>query len=222
MDATVCRAVIFDLGDVLYDASQWRRWLYAQLVGRGCQLHWSEMVAAWESHLESVYRGGLAYEAALDTFLSSWLPEREERAAFLRACLLEKAAIESRREPHPEAGKTLARLRAAGIRLAVLTDSESPAAAIWELLDGLGLAGAMDAVVSSCDVGQAKPAQAAYRAALEALGVEASRALFVGHDQDELDGAAATGLQTRSLETTGPTRGHRRLARLADLQELVP
>lgn len=222
MDANYCQAVVFDLGDILYDASRWRRWLHGELSHRGCRLSLPDMVAVWESHLVLVYRGALAYNAALDGFLSRWIADPADRAEFLRISLAKKAEFESAREPLPDVPETLALLRAGGLRLAVLTDIEVPAAGVRAILDSLGLGGAFDAVVSSHDIGWAKPAPEAYRSALAALEADAAEAVFMGHDQEELDGAQAAGLATRSLETTGPTRGHQRLARFADLRELLP
>ncbi len=51
-------------------------------------------------------------------------------------------------------------------------------------LDGAGLGGLVDGVVSSAEVGRAKPAPEPFRAGLELAGVRAGEALFVGDSPD--------------------------------------
>ena len=51
-------------------------------------------------------------------------------------------------------------------------------------------------MLTSIDIGHVKPSAQAYTAALDRLGVRAEEAIFVGHDQDELDGALQCGLTT--------------------------
>ncbi len=46
------------------------------------------------------------------------------------------------------------------------------------------------------DVGIQKPAPQIYQAALQQLGLPVDQAVFVGHLQEELDGARAVGLKT--------------------------
>jgi putative hydrolase of the HAD superfamily len=108
----------------------------------------------------------------------------------------------------PQALSTLDQLRAAGLRLAVVSNA---AAASEPLLDILGLRTRVDAVILSCSVGVLKPDPRIYRAALGALQVGAADAAFVGDGGDnELRGARRLGLRTllveRGLPHTGPAR----------------
>lgn len=66
------------------------------------------------------------------------------------------------------------------------------------LLDDLrvaGLADHFDAIVGSADIGVAKPAAEAYRAAARRLGVEAEACLFVDDRAENVEGARAVGMQ---------------------------
>jgi putative hydrolase of the HAD superfamily len=84
-------------------------------------------------------------------------------------------------------------LQRRGRRTAVVSnfDARLPA-----LLDGLGLAPALDAVVLPCEARALKPDAAIFTSALERLGVAAHEALFVGNDaQRDLQGARAAGLR---------------------------
>lgn len=80
------------------------------------------------------------------------------------------------------------------------------------LLEGLGLADRLDAVVLASDAGCAKPAPAIFALALARLGVPAERAVVVGDDpRRDLRGAREAGLRAidvRTLATLGDLLDH--------------
>ncbi len=84
------------------------------------------------------------------------------------------------------------RFAAQGLALAVVSN--------WDvgLHEKLGsLASRFACVVTSAEVGAAKPDPAVFLAALERLGVAASRALHVGDEPGDEDGARAAGMRFR-------------------------
>jgi len=93
--------------------------------------------------------------------------------------------------PRPKIVQALGALRSMGYLLGLLSNAHERDVRAWErsplrlLLDG---------TVFSCFAGHAKPAAAAYRAALEAVGAEASRSAFVADGgSGELSGARRYG-----------------------------
>lgn len=99
----------------------------------------------------------------------------------------------------PGAAALLGRLRSARLRTAVVSNFD---ARLPGLLEQLGLASALDAVVLPCEARALKPDPALFRCALERLGVAAAEALFVGDDlQRDLQGARDAGL--RALDASG-------------------
>jgi len=83
--------------------------------------------------------------------------------------------------PHPEVPESLARLRAAGLRLATLTNSTAKVAEAQ--LTNAGLVEYFDQVLSVDAVRQFKPARETYRMAARELGVAASDLrLVAAHD----------------------------------------
>ena len=90
--------------------------------------------------------------------------------------------------------ETLAALKAEGLKLAVLSDTESRETRVRKRLATLGIDRYFDAVLTSIDIGHVKPSPEAYATALRRLNVGAAETIFVGHDQDELDGARRCGL----------------------------
>lgn len=118
----------------------------------------------------------------------------------------------------------LQRLRAAGIRLCIISNW------VWDaprLVAALGLAGWFDTVVVSDRVGYNKPHPAIFRAALEATGVAPSRTAHVGDSYGkDVVGATAVGMQAVLLQRAGlaaadvpPLPGGRPVAIAHDLLE---
>jgi putative hydrolase of the HAD superfamily len=91
-----------------------------------------------------------------------------------------------------DAAPALQRLRARGARLAVVSNWD---VSLHEVLARTGLRELVDAVVSSAEVGAAKPDPAPFVAALDALGVPAARAWHVGDTvEEDVAGARAAGV----------------------------
>jgi HAD superfamily hydrolase (TIGR01509 family) len=86
----------------------------------------------------------------------------------------------------------LRRLRAAGLRLGVVSNSDGR---VEEALEAAGLRRYLDVVVDSTLAGVEKPDPAIFRTALDALGVAPSQALYVGDLYDvDVIGANAAGI----------------------------
>ena len=103
----------------------------------------------------------------------------------------------------------LERLRAAGMRLAVVSNSEGTVEA---MLNDVGLGRHLETVVDSWVVGVAKPDPRIFHIALERLGGEAATAVMVGDvpavDMDGARAASITGVLLDPLDLH-PTHQHR-------------
>ncbi len=113
-----------------------------------------------------------------------------------------RAAVESRRrcfemgivDVAPEMLRALDRLRAAGIRTALVSDAGQDDVECWPRSP---LRQRLDAVVFSYQLGVRKPHARMYQEALAAIGVGARDAIFVGDGgSDEHRGARAVGMRT--------------------------
>jgi putative hydrolase of the HAD superfamily len=90
--------------------------------------------------------------------------------------------------------QTLKRLRAAGLRLGLISNADVMEVEAWS---DCRLAPLFDAAIFSCAVGCVKPEPAIYARCLEALALPASECLFAGDgSSNELDGAKTVGLTT--------------------------
>jgi putative hydrolase of the HAD superfamily len=95
-------------------------------------------------------------------------------------------------EPEPGAVETLRSLRARGLALAVVSNWDI---GLTEHLERLGLASLFSAIATTAEAGAPKPEPAVFRLALDRLGVGAARALHVGDEPGDEEGAAAAGMR---------------------------
>jgi HAD superfamily hydrolase (TIGR01509 family) len=98
-------------------------------------------------------------------------------------------ALEFRSLPGGE--EALARLHSAGLALACVANWD---VSLGEYLRRAGVAESFHAVVSAAEAGVQKPDPRIFHVALERLGVEPHRALHVGDDAVDREGAGAAGL----------------------------
>ena len=88
-------------------------------------------------------------------------------------------------------------LREDGLKLGLVSNAFDPGWLLHRDLEHMGLAGRLDFSVFSSEVGMRKPHPAIFERALEALGVEPERALFVGDRLfEDVRGAAEVGMTT--------------------------
>lgn len=116
----------------------------------------------------------------------------------------------------------LAALRAAGLRLAIVSNCTFDSAAA---LRSTPLAAAIDALALSCEVHHGKPEPEIYRYALDALDVKPADAVYVGDGADgELEGAATLGMrviQSTQYVHNDPSWTGERISTITDLPHLL-
>jgi 2-phosphoglycolate phosphatase len=122
----------------------------------------------------------------------------------------------------PGAAESLAAVRQSGRRAAVCSNKPRPFTV--ELLDFLGIASYVDAVVGPEDVAHPKPAPDMLLLALERLGVQSDTALYIGDMTVDIQSARAAGVRVWVVPTGSDTRLGLEQARpdrlLRDLMEL--
>jgi putative hydrolase of the HAD superfamily len=95
----------------------------------------------------------------------------------------------------PDALESLRALRSRGLELAAVTNWD---VTVHGRLTDLGLAPLFSHVVTSAEVGARKPDPAPFRRALDLLHVAPARALHIGDDDADREGAAAAGMRFAS------------------------
>ena len=91
-------------------------------------------------------------------------------------------------EAYPEVADVLRRLRAAGLKLAILSNGEP--AMLAAAVDNAGIGALLDAVLSVEEVGVYKPDPRVYRLAVDRLAVRADQIAFQSSNAWDVHGAA--------------------------------
>jgi putative hydrolase of the HAD superfamily len=104
-------------------------------------------------------------------------------------------------QPIPGAKELLAALHAAGVGTGLVSNWDDSCRAV---LQNTGLAGLLDTVTVSCEVGAEKPDAAIFDAALQQTGYDAGQVLFVGDNYyDDVVGAQKVGIDCLLLAPYG-------------------
>ena len=214
--------VLFDAGNTLVFldygrlASAIGTALGLPLTEAGLRLHGAEAARAMEEGQLTDQERGTVF--LLTLFERAGVPaDRTEE--------LTTALLDLHRREHlwgatePGTAEALERLKRAGVRLAVVSNSDGRAATA---LAAAGLLDAFELVIDSGEVGVEKPDPRIFQIALERLGVDAADALYVG-DLYEVDvvGARAAGIDVVLIDPAGANAGRdvrtvRSIAQLAD------
>lgn len=182
---------------------------------------WATLVP-WDQEQANRFYDQMAATAGVEEerFREVWVGQRKDReirpiADHLRDLFGELGAepdldevLAMRREwtkrslqPRPDALETLAELRRRGHQLGLISVCSQDVPHVW---DETPLAGALDELVFSCDVGVSKPDPRIYEIACERLDVEPADCLFVGDGaNDELAGAERVGMTAVQLRAPG-------------------
>ncbi|MEN6457566.1 MAG: HAD family hydrolase [Thermoguttaceae bacterium] len=213
------RAIIFDMGDIFFDATPWRRGITEYLQTENVPIDYPTFCRRWEAKLVDVYLGRRPYWEAFAEFMADLglSPSKVEAAI---AFAHRKAATVEKRVLFDGVAETLRQLKERGVKLAVLSDSESHEPVVRRRLADLGIERHLDAVVTSVDIGCVKPQPEAFAAALGQLETSASETIFVGHDVDELDGAMRCGLTAVAFNHEPGVTADRHIAQFRQLLDL--
>ena len=108
-----------------------------------------------------------------------------------------------------------------GVKRAICSNAPFPPAMMRRQVETNGLAGLVDAVVFSSEVGRRKPAPEVYAATLAAVGVAAGDALFVGDRvREDYDGPRAAGMRAVICTAHAADRPHGEVPTIESLREL--
>jgi putative hydrolase of the HAD superfamily len=200
-------AVLFDWGDTLI------RFVYdEELVEAG---HRAGLAALGRSNLPEVERVAAHFRDRYEPLF--WAPgtveeleypglvrqllgdfdvdvDDDELTRFLEA---EHAAWDPARQLAAQTPALLEALRARGLKLGLVSNAFDPGWLLHRDLEQMGLAERLDFAVFSSEVGKRKPHPAIFERALDALGVAASDAVFVGDRlYEDVRGAGELGMTT--------------------------
>jgi FMN phosphatase YigB (HAD superfamily) len=199
----VLRAVAFDhnntLAEFRWDDGLWRQGVRAMLtVAGGDPAQTGRAAAALRRRFERD-PGDLSeldYAAAVtDVLAELGLPAPPE---VVRRCIeAEYRCWAPARHVHPQTVALLDGVRALHLRCAVVADTFDPPGLYRADLAAQGIAGRVDAIVLSCELGVRRPHPGVYAAVAAALAAEPTEVMFVGDRlREDVAGPAEAGMQT--------------------------
>ena len=212
--------MIFDMGDIFFDATPWRKALTVYLQNHGIDIDYPTLCRRWEKKLVAVYLGRRPYWDAFRELMADFgltgnkINEAEDAAK-------KKAVGTEERVLFDGVAETLSQLKARSVKLAVLSDTESSEPVVRSRLREMGIEQNFDAVVTSVDIGHVKPQPEAFAEVMRQLHVEAPETIFVGHDVDELEGAMQCGLTAIAYNYEPGTPADRHIAGFSELLDVV-
>jgi len=215
------RALVFDMGDVLYDASMWRRWLLQLLRRHGLHSSYHTFFGVWEhDYLPRVNTGAEDYWQAMRNFLRSAGLPRGSCQEIVAAGTARRQYFRASIRPLTGVRSALAALSTRGMKLAAVSNTPETAEALQKKLDQLGIGSYFATCLSSLDAGAGMPAATVYLNTLQRLEIAPGDAAFVGHDATELAGAQRAGLSTIAVNYRQGAVADLHLKTFKDLMQL--
>src|SRR5690606_26206584 len=150
------KAILFDLGDIFFEAHFWRKWLYERMIElRKFDGDFTAFYILWERYLLEVYEGKNDYLRTFENFINDLnVPEPVE---FIKKALAKKKILEEKRVLFDGVQGTLQMLKKSGIQNIVVTDNELNENDIRaKILDKFNLNELIDKVFSSNEIGYSK------------------------------------------------------------------
>jgi HAD superfamily hydrolase (TIGR01509 family) len=214
--------VLFDMCNILYDDTVWRRWVLQLLSRLGLSTNYCSFFRVWErDYLDQVHRGRRDFREAFAAFLrcaglSPGQIDEVEAAGHAR-----RRQLEAHSRPLPGVRNTLWRLHQEGFAMGVICDSEHPSAVLRQRLLRFGIEKLFPTVISSIDLKHCMPDADCYLAALESMDLPPQRVVFVGHDRLELAGACAVGMPTIAFNFDSDAQADVHISRFEELAEVL-
>ncbi len=206
---TGVRAVLFDLGDTLFRlhpmdfaaAHDQFAALLSERLGLDPQAA-SAVTADVSSRLHESFRelqrAGSTAEPSIAVAALPHLARFGTDARWLATALDELFGEADIARWDPPAGRAeeVHRFQAAGLRVAFVSNTQTPPALMRRRLHEFGLLAFAETSVFSVEIGERKPGERIYRTAIDALGVDPADALFVGDRvREDVRGPQALGIR---------------------------
>ncbi|MBN1592834.1 MAG: HAD-IA family hydrolase [Candidatus Coatesbacteria bacterium] len=225
------RAVIFDLYGTLIDLFEWsdEQDVLARMADI-LSLPAAEFQKTWTETYPELVTGAFHDEVAYIGNLCDRLGAKPGDEKLSVALAIKHEFTSGLIIPRSDAEETLNRLRAAGLKLALLTNCSPEVPGYW---NRTALAPLMDAAIFSFQVGCKKPDPRIYNLTCERLGVGPEECVFVGDGGNrELEAADEVGMTSIMIRTPedhiyNPRRtasdgwAGRRIAHLMEVAEIA-
>ena len=190
------KAVLYDLGDIFFEAHYWRKWMWETLTRIGkYKDDFCTFYNLYEKYLQPVYENRKEYWGAYKNFLEEMNLKNIDE--FEKLSKLQKEFYEKNRVLYRDVEETLKKIHDKGIKNIVITDNENGSEWVRvNILAKFRVNDLVDLVVTSKETGVTKPDLKIFQHALDIYNLKKEEVLFVAHDKDEIDGAVDYGIKT--------------------------
>lgn len=188
------KAILFDLGDIFFEAHYWRKWMWEYFVSVNLyEKDFASFYQLYETYIEEVYTSKVSYEDMYEKFVNDLNIVNAD--FFIELSYSIKKFFENNRSLYDGVKDTLEKLQGLGIATIVITDNESTEAVVRESVIGkFGINCFIDKVITSFETKVTKPNPVIFQKALDYGSFAKEDVLFVGHDVDEINGAVDFGV----------------------------
>jgi len=190
------QAVLYDLGDIFFEAHYWRKWMWEYFKDKSLfngEFH--EFYFLYEDYLSPVYEGKKDYLNAFHLFIDKL--GIENRKEFEKLSFEKKSYYENNRKLFSGVKETLAKLIALKIKNVIITDNENDSQYVRKkIIKRFDITNYIDHIYTSKDFKMKKPNPKLFYSVLNDLELNKENIVFVGHDIDELNGVKKMGIKT--------------------------
>lgn len=215
------QGVVFEPCGVLYDDSAWRRWLWQLAARMGMSSHYTPFFRVWDCEFqESVWSGQQDLWMALGQFLRSAGMSRPDIDEVIASCRAKFRRFDQDTRAFPDVRRTVRKLHASGIEVAVIAHVRAGAINIPQRLEQVGLSKLVTRVLERGDV---LPAESTdwQQASLKTLPGHPTSWAFVGRQQTGLDLAHRLGLLTLAFNHDADTVADVYIEQFSQLGQLL-
>lgn len=205
-DPRKTKAVLWDLDDTLYSRRDAARALFPGMF-KAClypQRDDAFLNEAADYMMTNVPRNSMVHETAFQALIAKYPPDKP----YVRSHCVDYYYTHMRRfvRPSPEALEIVQKLRAMGIRQAIVTNITPDCLEYQKAkVKALGIAHLFDAVIYSAEFGAHKPDRRIFDHAATILGVSNDQCVFVGDDPNsDIAGALNAGMEAVWLDQQEP------------------
>jgi FMN phosphatase YigB (HAD superfamily) len=216
------RGILFDMCNILYDDTVWRRWVLQLLNRLGLHTNYFSFFRLWDrDFLDEVHTGRRKFREAFGIFLKSAGLSPGQINEVEAASLARRRHLEKHARPLPGVRHTLWRLHQSGFAMGLVCDSEHPSAELRNRMQRFGIDKLFPTLISSIELGQCMPDSAIYLSAVSSMNLPPEQVAFVGHDRVELAGATAVGMATVAFNFDLDAEADAHLTRFEELVEVL-
>jgi putative hydrolase of the HAD superfamily len=217
------KAVLYDLGDIFFEAHYWRKWMWETLSRIGKYNNsFKCFYELYESYLQPVYENKKEYWDTYNDFLNQF--NLQDKNEFIKLSRMQKAFYEKNRVLYNSVKETLEQLQQKGIKNVLITDNEN--GADWvrnNILLRFEINQFIDLVITSKEAEVTKPNSKIFMVALNKLNLKKEEVIFIAHDKDEIDGAINIGITTVELNNylNVRTNAEYRIKNISNLKQFL-